>query len=214
MSFTRIPDKIIDDLRLNPYQFQILSIIIRKTDGWCKVEDGISLSQFEKLVTFKKPKIIATLKDLINMDLIEKKKQFKDNGGNSYSLYKISNTLVTENYKGSKRGLQGVVTEDYAQEKTNTKETKTNTVINDNKEDFLELWKDYTLTFMKSKNRQGGSKSKALIKYSKLRDKDFSKEFIYKYAEQHCGLDFGWKDLERLLTLDLVEQFRDDSCLN
>ena len=70
VEFTRIPNNFIDDLKLNPYQFQILSIIVRKTDGWCKIEDGISLSQFEKLVTFKKPKIIQTLKELIEMDLI------------------------------------------------------------------------------------------------------------------------------------------------
>ena len=40
VEFTRIPNNFIDDLKLNPYQFQILSIIVRKTDGWCKIEDG------------------------------------------------------------------------------------------------------------------------------------------------------------------------------
>lgn len=125
MSFTRIPNNIIDDLKLNPYQFQILSIIIRKTDGWCKVEDGISLSQFEKLVSFKKPKIISTLKELQLMDLIDKRKQIKKDGGNSFNMYKVSNTLVTENDKGSNSGLQGVVTENYTQKKAITKETNT-----------------------------------------------------------------------------------------
>ena len=57
-SFTRIPNNVIDESLLNPYQFQLFSIIVRKTDGWCKVEDGISLSQFEKLVSFKKNKIV------------------------------------------------------------------------------------------------------------------------------------------------------------
>ena len=51
--YTRIPNGFIDSLQLNPYQFQLLCIIVRKTDGWCKIEDGISLSQFEKLVSFK-----------------------------------------------------------------------------------------------------------------------------------------------------------------
>ena len=89
MSYTRIPNDFIDNLKLNPYQFQILSIIVRKTDGWCKVEDGISLSQFEKLVTFKKPKIIQTLKELEDMDLISKRKQLLDNNANSFSSYKF-----------------------------------------------------------------------------------------------------------------------------
>ena len=127
VEFTRIPNNFIDDLKLNPYQFQILSIIVRKTDGWCKLEDGISLSQFEKLVTFKKPKIIQTLKELIEMDLISKKKQILDNNSNSFNMYKISDRVVTENNKGSNSQLLGVVTEDYTQKKANTKETKQNT---------------------------------------------------------------------------------------
>jgi DNA-binding MarR family transcriptional regulator len=126
MSYTRIPNDFIDNLKLNPYQFQILSIIVRKTDGWCKVEDGISLSQFEKLVTFKKPKIIQTLKELEDMDLISKQKQVLDNNANGFNMYRISKRVVTENNKGSNQGLQGVVTEDYTQKKTNTKETKQN----------------------------------------------------------------------------------------
>lgn len=126
MSYTRIPNDFIDNLKLNPYQFQILSIIVRKTDGWCKVEDGISLSQFEKLVTFKKPKIIQTLKELEDMDLISKQKQVLDNNANGFNMYRISKRVVTENNKGSNQGLQGVVTEDYKQKKTNTKETKQN----------------------------------------------------------------------------------------
>lgn len=124
VEFTRIPNTFIDDLKLNPYQFQMLSIIVRKTDGWCKLEDGISLSQFEKLVTFKKPKIIQTLKELVEMDLICKKKQILDNNSNSFNMYKVSDRVVTENNKGSNSQLLGVVTEDYTQKKANTKETK------------------------------------------------------------------------------------------
>ena len=140
--FTRIPNEIIDSSRLDPYQFQIFSIIVRKTDGWCKVEDGISLSQFEKIVTFKKCKIISTLKELEKMGLISKQIQFaQDTKTFSYSLYRISSTIVKEinnysmentegvvceEYKGSISQIQGVVCEEYKQKKLNTKETKTN----------------------------------------------------------------------------------------
>ena len=118
MSFTRVPNSIIDEIKLNPYQFQLFTIIVRKTDGWCKVEDGISLSQFEKLVTFKRPKIISTLKELAELGLIEKKQDYnKDKKQFSYSMYRVSQGVVTENNKGSNSGLQGVVTEDYIQKK-------------------------------------------------------------------------------------------------
>lgn len=146
VEFTRIPNNFIDDLKLNPYQFQILSIIVRKTDGWCKIEDGISLSQFEKLVTFKKPKIIQTLKELIEMDLISKKKQILDNNSNSFNMYKISDMVVTENNKGSNSQLLGVVTEDYTQKKANTKE---NTIIDHDA--FFNLWNDFATKNNKAK---------------------------------------------------------------
>lgn len=125
MSFTRIPNNIIDNLRLDPYQFQILSIIIRKTDGWCKVEDGISLSQFQIFVSFKKNKIINTIKSLENLGLIVKTKQQKQDGGNSFNLYKVSQTLVSENNKGSISQVQPLVSENNKQKKAITKETNT-----------------------------------------------------------------------------------------
>lgn len=146
VEFTRIPNNFIDELKLNPYQFQLISIIVRKTDGWCKLEDGISLSQFEKLVTFKKPKIIQTLKELEEMGLIFKKKQILDNNSNSFNIYKISDMVVTENNKGSNSQLLGVVTEDYTQKKANTKE---NTLVD--YESFSNLWNEFATKSNKAK---------------------------------------------------------------
>lgn len=189
VEFTRIPNNFIDDLKLNPYQFQILSIIVRKTDGWCKIEDGISLSQFEKLVTFKKPKIIQTLKELIEMDLISKKKQILDNNSNSFNMYKISDRVVTENYKGSNSQLLGVVTEDYTQKKANTKETKQNTY-----DAFLEYLKSkckYKSKITKTKEgkdlfNQIQDKKKLVIDYLKHQEekKDFAVR-ITKFMEDY-----------------------------
>lgn len=126
MSFTRLPNKIIDESKLNPYQFQLFTIIVRKTDGWCKVEDGISLSQFEKLVAFKKNKIVNTLKELEEMGFIEKKKHYNEATKTySYSTYRVSQGVVSENNKGSISEKQGVVSEKDIQKKANTKETKT-----------------------------------------------------------------------------------------
>lgn len=127
MSYTRIPNDFIDNLKLNPYQFQILSIIVRKTDGWCKVEDGISLSQFEKLVTFSKNTIIKTIKELQELSLIEVVSHFDSvKKTHSYNTYKVSQGVVQEINKGSAGDEQGVVQEMNKQKKTNTKETKQN----------------------------------------------------------------------------------------
>ena len=205
VEFTRIPNNFIDELKLNPYQFQILSIIVRKTDGWCKIEDGISLSQFEKLVTFKKPKIIQTLKELIEMDLISKKKQILDNNSNSFNMYKISDRVVTENNKGSNSQLLGVVTEDYTQKKANTKETRQNTY-----DAFLEYLKSkckYKSKITKTKEgkdlfNQIQDKKQLVIDYLKHQEdkKDFAVRItkfmedyntVYKIQDVNSNSDYG-----------------------
>ena len=186
--FTRIPNEIIDNLKLNPYQFQILSIIIRKTDGWCKIEDGISLSQFEKLVTFKKPKIIATLKELQQLQLIEKKKQVKKDGGDSFNIYKISNLLISKNNHPSNPELQGGVTEDYrggvtedyTQKKLYTKETNTN-IKKYIKKDLKEIdeiqnhkYKDLILEFIEHRKQLKKPMTKKALELFISKINDFS----------------------------------------
>jgi len=186
--FTRIPNNIIDNLKLNPYQFQILSIIIRKTDGWCKVQDGISLSQFEKLVIFKKPKIIATLKELQQLQLIEKKKQVRNDGGDSFNIYKISDLLISKNNHPSNPQLQGGVTnnyrggvtENYTQKKLYTKETNTN-IKKYIKKDLKEIdkiqnhkYKDLILEFIEHRNELKKPMTKKALELFISKINDFS----------------------------------------
>jgi len=124
-SFTQMPNKFLDDKNLNPYQYMILAFIVRKTDGWCKTEDGISLSQFVDTLNISKNKVISTLKELKEMGYIEVKQQFLKNGGKSFNSYSISSTLVHEvNYPSASQG-QGVVHEKDIQKKLLTKETNT-----------------------------------------------------------------------------------------
>ncbi len=96
-----------------------------------------------------------------------------------------------------------------------TKENKQHTANQDLAEsEFLSsfniLWKDYTLTFLKGKDRRGGSKTTASKKYLTLREKGYSAGFIYQYADNHALLKMGHKDLERLLRLEDVKQYEED----
>lgn len=219
--FTRVPNLVIDQSELNPYQFQLLTIIIRKTDGWCKVEDGISLSQFEKLVTFKKPKIISTLKELSEMNLIDKSKHLKEDGGNSYNSYKISTTLVTENNKGSNSELQGVVTEDYKQKKTNTKETNTK------REPSLSLPKSFnSFTYPQGfenlwSSYKQGTKSEAYKAYIKIAEirynqivmkNEFIKPIIEILKAENNKTEYK-RHLSTILRLDIIEEFNNLSII-
>jgi len=59
--------------RLSGQEYQILWVIWRKTWGWQKKEDWISLSQFFLLTKMKKPSIIKIIKKLIDKNVISKK---------------------------------------------------------------------------------------------------------------------------------------------
>lgn len=87
------PNALIDDLLtsgdIDAYEFTLLSVIIRKTCGWHKLEDCIAINQFcEMMPKISRSTIIRKLKNLIEKELIStrliegKDKQMT----NSYSL--------------------------------------------------------------------------------------------------------------------------------
>jgi len=49
---------------------QVLDVIIRKTYGWNKCEDAISLSQFVEMTGIKKPNVIGAIKGLLSKKII------------------------------------------------------------------------------------------------------------------------------------------------
>ena len=59
--FTKVPNSIFDIEGLNIYERLVLLYIIRKTIGFNKKSDGISLSQFVKFTGASKPTIIKAI---------------------------------------------------------------------------------------------------------------------------------------------------------
>ena len=57
-------------IRVNGEARQVLDAILRKTYGWNKKEDSISLSQFFLMTGLKKPSIIRAIHKLLNMNII------------------------------------------------------------------------------------------------------------------------------------------------
>jgi len=49
-NYTPIPNYLIDEVlpAVDPYEWKLLTFVARRTLGWQKTEDQISLSQFEK----------------------------------------------------------------------------------------------------------------------------------------------------------------------
>ncbi len=60
-------------MRLNGTEYQIMLTVIRKTWGWNKKEDWISISQFEKITNKSRRFIINTIIQLVNKRLLVKK---------------------------------------------------------------------------------------------------------------------------------------------
>ena len=74
--YTKIANEILEALakiRIPGEARQILDVILRKTYGWGKKEDNISLSQFQKNTNLSKPNICRGINKLINMNIIIKK---------------------------------------------------------------------------------------------------------------------------------------------
>lgn len=110
--YCRIANKIMDKLckiRVPGETMQCLIVIIRKTYGFNKKQDCISLSQFEKYTGLKRPNICRALNKLKSMNLISIIK--KDNGNiykfnKHYELWlplskKITNKIIIKKDKKS-----------------------------------------------------------------------------------------------------------------
>ena len=77
-------------IRISGEEMQCLWVIFRKTYGWHKKEDSISLSQFCEFTTLKKPNVCHVLSKLLSKNIISIVK--KDNGISSYGFNKDFDT--------------------------------------------------------------------------------------------------------------------------
>jgi len=160
------------DLDLNVYERAIITHIVRKTIGWGKTEDGISLSQFVKDLQISKSKIISTIKILESKNLIVVERVKKENNSNSFNRYSLPNNLeevietlknniegsvsqtqgvVSDKHKGSVSQTQGVVSDKHIQLTSNTINTKqlTSNKKNIQKKEKFEILKDLILQGLK-----------------------------------------------------------------
>lgn len=91
--YTKIANELMDALisfRISGQQRQCLDFIIRKTYGWNKKEDNISLSQFVVATGLKKQNVVRSLKQLQNLNLIVIK-----NDNKVAKIYRINKRYTT-----------------------------------------------------------------------------------------------------------------------
>lgn len=78
--------------------------------------------------------------------------------------------------------------------------------------EFQDCWDFYTLGFFKKQGRNGGVKKKAFNKFISLRKK-YSIEEIKALIKSETKKSIGHRDLERVLTIDNIKQFKEDGDL-
>ena len=89
-SFTRIVNEVLDELVKIPLlgkEFAILLFIIRKTYGFQKTSDIISLTQIEKGTKTGRPTVVKTLKNLVARNMIVKTPLLGGNISFSFNKY-------------------------------------------------------------------------------------------------------------------------------
>jgi len=72
--YTKIANELLEAIaaiRIPGEAMQVLLVIIRKTYGYCKKKDAISLSQFVSATGMKKPNICRAVKKLLDMNIIK-----------------------------------------------------------------------------------------------------------------------------------------------
>jgi phage replication O-like protein O len=90
-SYTKIPNALLDHIAdLSEAELRIMLVIARKTIGWQKECDLISLTQFEQLTGLSRPSVNATLKLLIERGAVEQ----TGTGKRGVKCYRLSERLV------------------------------------------------------------------------------------------------------------------------
>ena len=196
-----IPNDLIRDITLSPHARTLYCYMASMDDSW-----NFNNSNLMKAIGVKEDKLRKVIKELINKGWLNRVdkiiKGLKQ--GYDYELY-ADNTRH--------RAKTTTVENDPLEDNNTSREEKPAKMqdVFEYEDDFKHLWKDYTLTFLKAKDRRGGSKEKALNKYKILIKDGYNPHAIYDYCEDHCGLAIGHKDLERLLDIKAVKQYFEDS---
>ena len=161
--YTKIANEIIEALagiRISGEEMQALWVILRKTYGWNKKEDKISLSQFALLTGVKKPNIIRAIKKLLSKKIIIIK---NDNGNplkyrfnKDFDAWKPLSKKITVIKKDNKSLSKMIPTKETVQKK---------------KRSFVETQKEFQL-------------SKLLLSLIRERKPDFKEPNLQRWARE------------------------------
>lgn len=145
--FTPIANEIMEALmkvNLSAYESRVLWFILRKTYGWSKKTDWITLSQFSECIGLDRRLVHRAIKKLSSkkMIVINKDDTFKIRYGfqKDYKKWDLSSKKMTVIYRDdrvSSKEMTGLSSKEIPTKETITKETI------QKKSDFEKFWKSY-----------------------------------------------------------------------
>jgi len=209
--YTAIANEIMDALcrtRIPGEARQVLDTILRKTYGYNKKEDWISLSQFHQATGLKKPSIIRALKKLISMKIIIK----KDNG--EIVLYRFNKNFDEWKPLTKKKTFTKKLTK--ISEKVNESFTKKlPTKVDNTKVDFTKAIEDWLLKRFKIKFTHKKETEKLIKSFGYKYVVELALRFdIYQKAFKMHGWDIQYRLEKRWGNVVLnINSFESDEAL-
>lgn len=165
LNFTKLPNKILEEMAKSSIfceRTRIFCAILRKTKGWNKESDWISLSQFELMTEMAKPNVCRTLNKLVAEKVIIKLDNTYRINGNTSRWQRLSTRIHSRGvpikpdkgfYQGGKSSLSKSIPTKEPLTKNTSLQKKMGKTQKDfespfvkermNENDFHRFWKRY-----------------------------------------------------------------------
>lgn len=145
------PNSIIDELlpELSHSELKCYLCVLRKTKGWNKEEDAISVSQFMKVTGLSNKAVISACESLVEREILERKSGDRNTGIYSIKTYKTATSeksSLVKNFPATSEKSSPVTSEKSSHTINNIKNNIQNTNKKNTKKSDLDLLADFGIT--------------------------------------------------------------------
>lgn len=145
------PNSIIDELlpELSHSELKCYLCVLRKTKGWNKEEDAISVTQFMKVTGLSNKAVISACESLVEREILERKSGDRNTGIYSIKTYKSATSeksSLVKNFPATSEKSSQVTSEKSSHTINNIKNNIQNTNKKNTKKSVLELLADFGIT--------------------------------------------------------------------
>lgn len=145
------PNSIIDELlpELSHSELKCYLCVLRKTKGWNKEEDAISVSQFMKVTGLSNKAVISACESLVEREILERKSGDRNTGIYSIKTYKTATSeksSLVKNFPATSEKSSQVTSEKSSHTINNIKNNIQNTNKKNTKKSALELLAEFGIT--------------------------------------------------------------------